>query len=159
MTAVTLRFEIRSQDRPFIEAITRSTGFFSEAEVAIALSVFDEALADPCAGYHYVLAEQDGQVVGYACWGRDLQTESSYELYWIAVDNRCRSGGVGSQLLNSVEAYVAEHGHGQLFIETAGREQYQPTRTFYERKGYVQAACLADYFAPGDARVIYTKRL
>ncbi|MEX0943413.1 MAG: GNAT family N-acetyltransferase [Pseudomonadales bacterium] len=154
-----LRFEINPRDRPSIEAITRSTGFFSEAEVAIALSVFDEALADPKAGYHYALAEQEGMVVGYACWGRDPQTRSSYELYWIAVDSRCRSAGVGSLLLASVEAYVVEHGHGQLYIETAGRQQYEPTRSFYEHKGYVQAAWLADYFAPGDARVIYTKRL
>jgi hypothetical protein len=46
-----------------------------------------------------------------------------------------------------------------MYIDTSGREQYAPTRAFYERMGYHQAACLADFYAPGDARVIFARLL
>lgn len=156
---ITLRCQITAADKAAIESITRSSGFFTKTEVDIALSVFDEALAKPGGPYRYVLAETAGKTVGYACYGKDEQSESSYELYWIAVDDACRGEGVGKILLNAVETAIAANGTAQLFVETAGRDQYLPTREFYERQGYKEVAWLDDYFAPGDARVIFAKRL
>jgi hypothetical protein len=46
-----------------------------------------------------------------------------------------------------------------LVVETSSRDDYAPTRHFYEAHEYERAASLADYYAPGDHRVIYTKRL
>ena len=156
---VTLRHTINAADRDAIAAITRSSGFFTEMEVALALEVFDEALAKPSGSYRYILAEAEGETLGYACYGKDEQTVSSYELYWIAVDDRWRGTGIGHRLLEAVENAIRALGPAQLFIETAGREQYLPTRKFYEHKGYKEVAWLDDYFAPGDARVIFAKWL
>lgn len=156
---LSLCYQIDGADRPAIKSITESSGFFTDSEVAIALGVFDEALASATSTYRYILAKSDGMTVGYACYGKDDQTESSYELYWIAVDNVCRDAGTGKLLLHSVESAICAQGKAQLFIETAGRAQYLPTRRFYEHQGYRQVAWLDDYFAPGDARVIFAKRL
>ena len=156
---ITLRCHIAAADRAAIKSITQSSGFFTEPEVEIALSVFDEALASPDSSYRYIIAESDGRTVGYACYGKDEQSESSYELYWIAVDDSCRGDGIGKILLDAVENAIRARGTAQLFIETAGRDQYLPTRKFYEHQGYRQVAWLDDYFAPGDARVIFAKRL
>ena len=46
-----------------------------------------------------------------------------------------------------------------MYVETAGREQYRPTRAFYEACGYEIAARLDDFYAPGDAKVIYLRVL
>jgi GNAT superfamily N-acetyltransferase len=160
VSEITLRCQIRADDRSAIERITASSGYFTEKEVRLALSVFDEAIASPECSYRYLLAEMDDRVVGYACWGKDEQSDSSYELYWIAVDEACRAHGIGKRLLHAVEESIHRLSPGgQLFIETSGREQYYPTRNFYERLGYIKAAWLDDYFSPGDARVIYSKRL
>ncbi len=156
--AVVLRTHLLASDRAPIEAITASSGFFSLAEVGIALSVFDDAIVGKD-DYRYILAEVEGELVGYACFGHDEQTVDSYELYWIAVSNRHRGGGIGKQLLVAVENAIAVAGSGRLFIETAGREQYTPTRRFYEDQGYDLVANLVDYYAPGDARVIYARRI
>jgi len=159
VTVITLRCHIHREDRAAIESITRSSGYFTETEVKVALGVFDEAITSSANPYNYIIAESDHQIQGYACYGKDEQSESSYELYWIAVDEACRGMGIGKLLLEAVEEAIGIGGGGQLFIETAGREQYLPTRRFYEHQGYRQAAWLDDYFAPGDARVIFTKRL
>ena len=157
MKTVDLRFDIKDKDREAVETITRASGFFDEHEVGIALEVYDDYVNVPNAGYEFVFAEYEGAVVGYASWGWDEQTVSSYEMYWIVVDPAMQSAGIGAQLLRAVESIVSKKAPCQLYIETAGRDQYLPTRKFYERQGYKQAAWLDDYFAPGDARVIFSK--
>ena len=42
-------------------------------------------------------------------------------------------------------------------METSGRESYLPTRKFYEKIGYTVAACVKDFYAVGDDKIIYTK--
>src|SRR5438105_4968358 len=46
-----------------------------------------------------------------------------------------------------------------IVVETSSRADYAPTRTFYERRGYAQAARLRGYYAPADDLVIYLKDL
>jgi hypothetical protein len=62
-------------------------------------------------------------------------------------------------LIRESERLAGESGAKQMFVDTSGREQYAPTRAFYERMGYTKAAVLRDFFAPGDDKVIYVKRL
>ena len=66
--------------------------------------------------------------------------------------------GGGSQLLDEVERRLKQREARLLVVETSSRDNYSPTRHFYETRGYISAAKLADYYAPGDDRVIYTKR-
>jgi ribosomal protein S18 acetylase RimI-like enzyme len=156
---ITLRSP-RDADRSAVEQISRSSGFFSEAEVQVALEVFDEAVSTPASGYEYIVAEDDGEAVGYACWGGPIEfTESSFDLYWIAVDEAVRGRGIGLRLLLAAEDGARCAGCSQLFVETSGREQYAPTHRFYEAAGYQRAGELTDFYAPGDAKVFYVKRL
>jgi hypothetical protein len=46
-----------------------------------------------------------------------------------------------------------------VYIETSNRPQYEPTRGFYLRCGYRIDAVLEDFYAAGDAKVIYVKAL
>jgi len=67
--------------------------------------------------------------------------------------------GGGSQLLDEVERRLRQREARLLVVETSSRDDYAPTRHFYETRGYTRAASLADFYSPGDARIIYTKRL
>jgi hypothetical protein len=62
-------------------------------------------------------------------------------------------------LLAESEARIAAAGGRLVWVETSSRAQYQPTRAFYLRCGYCEAARLADFYAPGDAKVIFVRRL
>jgi hypothetical protein len=46
-----------------------------------------------------------------------------------------------------------------MFVDTSGREQYASTRAFYEHMGYQEVAVLNDFFAPGDDKIIYVRKL
>jgi hypothetical protein len=46
-----------------------------------------------------------------------------------------------------------------IVLDTSGRREYAPTRAFYERLGYTLAATVADFYAPGDDLIIFTRQL
>ena len=160
MTDLVWRTEVRPSDAEAVRAIVASTGFFSAVEVDIAVELVEARLADgDASGYFFLLAEQDGRVVGYACYGPIAGTVKRYDLYWIAVDAGRQRVGLGSLILRQAEKAAAALGAARIYVQTSTRPQYQPTRAFYDRNGYALAAELPDYYADGDGQAIYVKVL
>ncbi|HWC74258.1 MAG TPA: GNAT family N-acetyltransferase [Gemmatimonadales bacterium] len=144
--------------RARLEQLTRGTGLFREEEVATAVELLDASL-DGDQDYRFLGAFDADQLIGYACWGPTPGTNATYDLYWIVVDRAHQSQGVGTQLLGAVEQRLTTHDARLVVVETSSRDDYQPTRKFYEARGYTRAATIPGYYAPGDDLVIYTKDL
>jgi len=152
------RYIVTQNDEENVRKIVASSGFFSGEEIAIAVELVTERLTKgPESGYHFIFAEADGKTVGYACFGPIPATQTSYDLYWIAVHNDFRSAGIGKKLLAASEKAIRKLGGKRVYIETSGRNQYLPTRAFYIACGYTEAAVLTNFYAPGDAKYIYVK--
>jgi ribosomal protein S18 acetylase RimI-like enzyme len=149
---------VGSAHRARLEALTRATGRFREAEVATAVELLDAALAGDD-DYRFVGAFDGASLVGYACWGPTPGTEGTYDLYWIVVDPSRQGQGVGTRLLADVEQRLDARGARLIVAETSSRADYAPTRGFYERRGFGKAAVIPAYYAPGDDLVIYLKDL
>jgi ribosomal protein S18 acetylase RimI-like enzyme len=141
-----------------LEALTRATARFREAEVATAVELLDEALAGDD-DYRFVGAFDGTSLVGYACWGPTPGTEGTHDLYWIVVDPTWQGKGVGTQLLNEIEHRLTLEDGRLIVVETSSRADYAATRGFYERRGFERAAVIPAYYAPGDDLVIYRKDL
>ena len=141
-----------------LERLTAATGLFRPDEVAIAVELLDDALTGDD-DYRFLGAYASNELVGYACWGPTPGTTGTFDLYWIVVDPARQRAGVGTQLLRAVEAQLASDNGRLIVVETSSRADYAPTRAFYERRGYTQAARLPGYYAPGDDLVIYLKDL
>lgn len=155
-----LREKVISSDPDAVRRITQSTGFFSEAEIAVAVELVEERLSKgPQSGYFFVFAEQEGHVAGYACFGPIACTVASYDLYWIAVEAGRQGQGVGRMLLEASERAIAKMGGRRIYVETSSRAQYQPTRAFYLGRDYQEEAVLEDFYASGDAKIVYLKVL
>ncbi|MBF0290569.1 MAG: GNAT family N-acetyltransferase [Nitrospinae bacterium] len=144
-----------------IRDIVASTGFFNEEEIDIAVELVEERLArGEKSGYYFVFAQTpDGRVAGYACYGPISGTKSSFDLYWIAVHNDERGKGLGPAIMEKAEKAMADMGAVQVYAETSSRAQYKPTRSFYEKQGYVQTALMEDFYDEGDGKVVYVKKL
>jgi GNAT superfamily N-acetyltransferase len=154
------RDEPRDGDRAAVRDLTLSTGFFSAAEVAVAVELIEARLAQGLAsGYHFLFADGDEGLDGYVCFGPIALTRSSYDLYWIAVRPRAQRTGLGRLLMAAAEVEAQALGATALYVETSSRPQYEPTRAFYGRLGYQVAAELPDFYRPGDGQVIFAKRL
>jgi D-alanine-D-alanine ligase len=152
----TLRTTVLPTDTAAVRRIVESTGLFRPGEIDVAVELVQAFLdKGPASGYEFVFAEQIGEVVAYACFGRNSLTVQSWDVYWIAVEKSLQGQGLGRVLLEHVQQHIAQAGGGRVYIETSHRADYQATRGFYERCGYTLEAVLADFYAPGDSKAIY----
>lgn len=151
---------LRPEQRADVAAILHATAMFRADEIDIALEVIDAYFVHPDRDYTALGAfTQNGELVGYTCHGPTPCTLGTFDLYWIAVAPAMQGSGVGSALLQEVERRLAMVDARLLLIETSSQPRYEPTRGFYERHGYREVARVPDFYALGDDRVIFAKRI
>ena len=159
MSGVTVR-PMRRRDRGAIERIVAGVAVFSAGEIETALELVDEWLDEgEESGYlTYVLEEPDPLVVrGYICFGPTPLTESTWDLYWVAVDPASQGKGYGQTLLAFAETEVRQRGGRLLLIETASQEAYDATVRFYERAGYELVSRIPNFYRQGDDKLTFAK--
>jgi hypothetical protein len=61
--------------------------------------------------------------------------------------------------MDFAERQIKKGGGHLAVVETSGKAQYVSTRRFYERIGYLESSRVWDFYAPGDDKVIYIKRV
>src|SRR5437016_5604566 len=73
---------LRPSDRAALQRWVSKEALFTPAETSVALELVDAALAEPSGEYRVTVAELDGRLAGYVCYGPTPMTESSWDLYW-----------------------------------------------------------------------------
>ena len=154
-TAVQTR-PLTHADRAPLAAMLARIPQFKPDEVEVARELIDASLNDPAAGYACLVAE-DATVVGYICFGPTPMTESTWDLYWIAVAPEQQGKGIGRALYESFVAHIRAHGGRHIRIETSSKESYAATGGFYERLGFSIDGRLRDFYADGDDLLIFYK--
>lgn len=161
MEMLTFREALRENDPEVIREIVASSGFFYQDEVEVAVELAQENLDKGAerSGYHFVLAESHGKVLGYTCFGPIPCTKSSFDLYWIAVHEEYRHLGLGKQLIKEVEMKILALGGEKVYVETSSRDLYLATRQFYLNCEYQVEAVLKEFYGQGDDKLIFVKDL
>ena len=153
----------RPSDLPAIAAMLQANQpIFSQRERRMALELVEEGLARPADedAYQLVVSEEAGEVLGYACFGTIPLTSGSFDLYWIVVHPKAQGRGVGRALMQYCEAEIARQGGRLVVVETSSRRDYDKTRRFYATTmGYELAARFADFYSPGDDKIVFVKYL
>jgi ribosomal protein S18 acetylase RimI-like enzyme len=147
-------------DKAALMQILKNTPEFKPYEVTVAEELVDYYLSDGIkSGYNIQIADDDGEVAGYVCFGETPCTVGTWDIYWIAVSQSRRGKGIGKMLDSAAEAAIRK-AHGRLaFIETSSTPLYENTRLFYQGRGYEQVARIADFYMPGDDKLILQKKL
>lgn len=147
-------------DSPSLIEIAAGTGVFKPHELVALQEVLDDYhAANREYGHQAHTWEEGGTPVGFVYLAPTAMTDRTWELWWIAVDVRRQGQGLGSKLLTAVEEAVQAASGRLLLIETSSTPVYQPTRRFYLRHGYTEAAVIPDFYADGDGKVIFSKRM
>jgi len=160
MSAISVR-PVKREDRGEIGRLLGRMSEFREEEVACAMELVDEALGNGNNDSDYAVfcADSPGEgVIGFLCYGRTPMTQSTYDLYWIAVDPARRGRGAARALLRHIEAVLREKGATLLLAETSSTPPYSRARAFYLKEGFREESRIEGFYAPGDDRLIYCKR-
>ncbi len=160
MTDSTTIRPMKAADKPANMRILTHTPEFKPEEVTVAEELIDAHLKDGLkSGYHVLVAQAGRAIAGYVCYGPTPMTVSTWDIYWIAVDASLQGKGVGRALLKAAENDIRAAKGYLVIIETSSTELYAKTQRFYDRQGYATACHIPDFYAPGDGKLILTKRL
>lgn len=141
--------------------IARKIPQFSEEDAACISELWNESRSsktDPDR-YHFLTAEKDGQIVGFACFGHRPLTKGTYDFYWLGVDPDLQKKGIGHKLMSAVEDWIRSAGGYLMILETSTQDEFKHAREIYRKFGYQRQVEIPDFYKPGDGLVIYTKRL
>ncbi|ABF90411.1 putative acetyltransferase [Myxococcus xanthus DK 1622] len=150
---------IEEKDRAPIAALIRKIETFSPQEVEVAIELANTTLTPGNTDYAIIVADRDGELVGYICYGPTPMTEDTYDLYWIASAPEVRGQGVGAALVSAMEGDLRRRNGRLIRVETSATEAYGPTRGFYASMKYGEEARIRDFYKVGDDLIILTKRL
>ncbi|QSI47287.1 ribosomal protein S18-alanine N-acetyltransferase [Thermobispora bispora] len=137
-------------DLPAVMEIERSTFPFD----AWTEGMMRGELADQPRTRHYLVAEADGRIVGYA--GLAVAADQA-DVQTIAVDERYRRRGIGAALLEALLAEAARRGATAVFLEV--RADNAPAQAMYERFGFERIGLRRRYYHDGTDAITMVKRL
>jgi ribosomal protein S18 acetylase RimI-like enzyme len=148
-------------DTSTLVALAEQTAMFKPAEIKALREVLDDYFsANQALGHQCLTSEDAGTILGFAYYAPASMTDRTWYLYWIAVSKNVQAHGVGTSLLQHLEADIRTHHQGRLLlIETSSLPHYELTRRFYLKHGYNVLAVLSDYYADKDDMVVFRKRL
>ncbi len=156
---ITIR-PMKSADRPGLIHILNQIEVFNEKDRKIADEVLDTYLVDgELSEYRVLVALHESLLAGFVCFGPTPLTEGTWDIYWLAVDPKVTRQGIGRQLTTVAEKEIINEGGRIALIETSSRPEYDRARSFYAASGYNVTAHVSDFYAPGDDKLIYMKRL
>jgi ribosomal protein S18 acetylase RimI-like enzyme len=160
MKALALRTQPRPSDLTAVRRLVTETGIFSQTEIGWAVEVVDAALQrGDGAGYHFLFADGLGELEGFTCFGPIEGTASRFDLYWIAVAPTARGKGLGRQLLCDSMAAARKLGATHMFIDTSTRSDYAAAHALYEALDFTRMGTLVDFYADGDGKALFGRRL
>ncbi|HEX8911821.1 MAG TPA: GNAT family N-acetyltransferase [Humisphaera sp.] len=147
-------------DTPALVALSGSSGLFKPDELDAVQGMLDDYHTTNAANGHNIIAyEHGGTLVGIAYFAPRAFTDRVWELLMIAVDAPRHRQGIGSKLLSAVEEAVRTLNGRLVLIETSDKSSFTRARSFYRKHGYTEVARIPDYFADGDGKASFVKRV
>ena len=111
---------------------------------------------DGAANEHWFVCDAQG-VIGFGFLRPEELAEGTWNLLAIGVLKTSQGNGAGRAMMQYAETFLAEE--RILIVETSGTDEFTMTRDFYLKCGYNLEATIRDYWALGDDKVIFWKRL
>ena len=108
---------------------------------------------------HWLTCDLDDQAVALLYCIPEMMTEGTWNVLAIAVKPEFQSHGIGEQMMSHIEQSLIASGEQTLIVETSSLPEYDRTRQFYQRIGYCREACIRDFYAKGEHKIVFWKSL
>ena len=141
-------------DAPALRKPILGCGLFSDEEAEGFLGMIPDQLSGDD---HLWWVAGRPTVDGAAYASLDGMSIDVWNLWFIGFDTAAQGCGGGSALMDRLESDLKNRGGRILIIETAA--SLEATQLFYQGRGYSEQGRIADYYAPGEAKVIFARAL
>ncbi len=146
----------RSGDLPALQLVLDETGVFPSELLPGMIEGF---LSSEESQDLWMTCDLDGAAVGFCYAVPEEFTEGTWNMLAIAVHPERQGAGHGGALVQALEAALRRQGHRVLIVDTSTTDEFSLTREFYRKNGYAEEARIRDFWAPGDDKVVFWKRL
>ena len=102
---------------------------------------------------------QDGTPVSIAYCAPEKLTNGTYNLYALGIKGDYHGQGIGKQMIQYIEEKLISEGQRIIIVETSSTPDYQTSRQFYENLNYTKEATIRDFWADGDDKIVYWKKI
>ncbi len=102
---------------------------------------------------YYLVAHDDGQLVGYAGL---LGAGDQSDVVTLAVATRCWGQGIGSALLRALMTEARKRGCAEMFLEV--RTDNNRAKDLYRRHGFTEIGIRRGYYQPSGADALVMRR-
>lgn len=154
---------VRPAERAALLSLAVATGLFTpdhaEELLGGVLTAWDAGALPP--GHRVVACRDAGTdtVLGWSYVAPDPYADRIWNLWWIGADPTMHGTGAGAALLADAEHHAASHEGRLLIIETSDGAPMARARAFYAKHGYVERGRIPDFYAEGEAKVIFARRV
>ena len=148
--------ETTQKDIPGLKRVLDGTGLFPSEMLDYMVRGF---LSEDLSNDVWLTCDFDDDPVGFCYAAPEPLTEGTWNMLAIAVLPGVQGNGAGAALVAELESRL--HGLSQrvLIADTSGIAEFERTRGFYRKNGYMQEARIRDFWGPGDDKVVFWKSL
>ncbi|WP_071778301.1 GNAT family N-acetyltransferase [Cyanobium sp. PCC 7001] len=154
---------IQASERQDLLDLAVRTGLFSPSDAEGLLGgVLDTLSAQELPEGHAAVAcraSTGEKALGWSYFAPDPYAEGVLNVWWIGADPPQHGRGVGSALLSHVETEASKAGARVVVIETSDQPPLTRAREFYVKRGYRERGRVPDFYAVGEAKVIFSRTL
>jgi GNAT superfamily N-acetyltransferase len=146
----------KAEDVPALKLVLDGTQLFPSDMLPEMMSQF---LSGSDCEDLWLTCEADGRAIGFCYAAPEQLTEGTWNMLAIAVLPSRQGTGAGGALVSTLEARLRESGHRVLIADTSGTAEFNRTREFYRKNGYVEEARIRDFWSAGADKVVFWKSL
>lgn len=154
---------VAPDDRSRLLAVAVATGLFSVDDAEALLGGVLDALAGgslaPGSAAFRASVGPSTAATGWTYVAPDAHADGVWNVWWLGVAPEAQGSGAGSALLRRAETEASARQARLMVIETSAKESQARARRFYAREGYREAGRIPDFYAVGDDKVVFFKRL
>ncbi len=145
-----------ADDIPGLKAVAEQTGLFPADMVPELLADF---LSEEGNNEIWLTGVEEGTPVAMCYAAPEEMTDGTWNMLAIAVLPELQRQEVGTDMVGAIETLLKQGGQRILVVDTSGKEQFAPARSFYVKNGYTEEARIRDFWSDGDDKVIFRKDL
>jgi ribosomal protein S18 acetylase RimI-like enzyme len=107
----------------------------------------------------WLTCEMEGKAKGFCYAVTEKLTDGTWNMLALAVHPSMQGKGIGSAVVKHLETTLLERGQRVLIAETSGTQEFESTREFYRKNGFFEEARIRDFWAAGNDKIVFWKKL